>query len=50
MKALVEEDGNVADRRDLPATANQVTAFGEDQDGELYVLSQADGLQRIDPA
>ena len=50
VKALVEEDGKVADRRDLGAKANQVTAFGEDQDGELYVLSQGDGLQRIDPA
>jgi glucose/arabinose dehydrogenase len=49
VKALVEEDGKVADRRDLGVQANQVTGFGEDQDGELYVLSQADGLQRIDP-
>jgi glucose/arabinose dehydrogenase len=50
IRAVVEQNGQVADRRDLPANANQVTAFGEDQDGELYVLSQGDGLQRIDPA
>ena len=50
IRAMVEQDGQVADRRDLGVTANQITAFGEDQDGELYVLSQGDGLQRIDPA
>jgi glucose/arabinose dehydrogenase len=50
IRALVEQNGQVADRRDLGVTANQITAFGEDQDGELYVLSQGDGLQRIDPA
>jgi hypothetical protein len=30
--------------------SNQVAGFGQDPDGELYVLSQGDGLQRIDPA
>jgi glucose/arabinose dehydrogenase len=50
IRALVEQNGQVADQRDLGVTASQVTAFGEDQDGELYVLSQGDGLQRIDPA
>ncbi len=50
IRALVERDGKVADHRDLGTKGNQVTAFGEDQDGELYVLSQGDGLQRIDPA
>jgi glucose/arabinose dehydrogenase len=50
VRALVEQDGMVADRRDLGVSANQITAFGEDQEGELYVLSQGDGLRRIDPA
>ena len=50
IRSVVEQGGRVADRRDLDAKANQVTAFGEGQDGELYVLSQGDGLQRIDPA
>jgi glucose/arabinose dehydrogenase len=50
IRAIVEQNGQVADRRELGMTASQVTAFGEDQDGELYVLSQGDGLQRIDPA
>jgi glucose/arabinose dehydrogenase len=50
IRAIVEQNGQVADRGDPGAMANQVTAFGEDQDGELYVLSQSDGLQRLDPA
>jgi glucose/arabinose dehydrogenase len=50
IRALVERGGRVVDQRDLGVQGTQVTAFGEDQDGELYVLSQADGLQRIDPA
>ena len=50
VNAVVEQDGKVADQRDLGVQGNQVTAFGQDQDGELYVLSQGDGLQRIDPA
>jgi glucose/arabinose dehydrogenase len=50
IRALLERDGRVADQRDLGIQGTQVTAFGEDQDGELYVLSQGDGLQRIDPA
>jgi glucose/arabinose dehydrogenase len=49
IRALVERGGAVADRRDLGAKASSVTAFGEDGDGELYVLSQGDGLQRVDP-
>ncbi len=50
IRSVTERDGKVADRRDLGVRASQVTAFGQDQDGELYVLSQGDGLQRIDPA
>jgi glucose/arabinose dehydrogenase len=50
IRALVERGGKVTGQRDLGITGNQVTAFGEDQNGELYVLSQGDGLQRIDPA
>jgi len=49
IRAIVQQDGRITDERDL-AEGNQVTAFGEDQNGELYVLSQGDGLQRIDPA
>lgn len=50
IRSIRERDGKVADQRDLGVKANQVTAFGQDQDGELYVLSQGDGVQRIDPA
>lgn len=50
VRALVQRDGKVTDHRDLAIKGNRVTAFGEDQSGELYVLSQGDGLQRIDPA
>jgi glucose/arabinose dehydrogenase len=50
LRALRERDGKLAAQRDLGAKGNQVTAFGQDRDGELYVLSQGDGLQRIDPA
>jgi glucose/arabinose dehydrogenase len=50
IRALVEQDGRAADQRDLGIAGIQVTAFGEDQEGELYVLSQGDGVQRIDPA
>jgi glucose/arabinose dehydrogenase len=50
IRALVQQGGRVTDQRELGVTGNQVTSFGEDQNGELYVLSQGDGLQRIDPA
>ena len=50
LRAITEEGGRLADQRDLGVKGNQVAAFGEGQDGELYVLSQGDGLQRLDPA
>jgi glucose/arabinose dehydrogenase len=50
IRAIKERGGKVTDQRDLGVKANQVTAFGQDQDGELYVLSQGDGVQRLDPA
>jgi glucose/arabinose dehydrogenase len=50
LRTVKERDGKLAGQRDLGVEASQVTSFGQDQDGELYVLSQAAGLQRIDPA
>jgi glucose/arabinose dehydrogenase len=50
LRALTEQGGKLTGQRDLRVKANQVTAFGQGHDGELYVLSQGDGLQRIDPA
>ena len=50
LRAISIRGGKLAGQRDLGAKGNQVAAFGQGQDGELYVLSQGDGLQRIDPA
>jgi len=50
LRAITQQGGKLAAQRELGTKGNQVTAFGQDQDGELYVLSQGDGLQRIDPA
>ena len=50
LRAITQQGGKLAGQRDLGVKGNQITAFGEAQDGELYVLSQGDGLQRLDPA
>jgi glucose/arabinose dehydrogenase len=50
LRALRQEDGQVVTERLLGVGAANVAAFGEDADGELYVLSQGDGLLRLDPA
>ena len=50
LRALIERGGKLAGQRELGVKGNQITAFGQGQDGELYVLSQGDGVQRIDPA
>jgi glucose/arabinose dehydrogenase len=50
LRALRQENGQVVVERFLDASAANVAAFGQDHDGELYVLSQGDGLLRIDPA
>ena len=50
IRALTQRGGKLAGQRELGVKGNQITAFGEGQDGELYVLSQGDGVQRIDPA
>jgi glucose/arabinose dehydrogenase len=50
IRSIRERNGKLASERDLGVRGSQVTTFGEDQDGELYVLSQGDGVQRIDPA
>jgi len=46
---LRAEDGVVTARGTL-APVKHLASFGEDAQGELYVLSLADGLYRIDPA
>jgi glucose/arabinose dehydrogenase len=42
--------GVTAEEIDFGLAANGVVGFGQDHAGELYVLSQGDGVQRIDPA
>ena len=48
--ALRLEGGKAVAERDLGIQAAAVSSFGEDADGELYVVSQRDGVFRIDPA
>lgn len=50
LRALRQENGQLVAERFLDVSAANVAAFGQDHDGELYVLSQGDGLLRIDPA
>jgi len=45
----VDEDGKLARRVRLGASVDSPSSFGEDADGELYVLSQSDGLFKIEP-
>ena len=49
VKALVEEDGT-SPTGATSARRTRSPRSARTADGELYVLSQADGLQRIDPA
>ncbi len=50
ISAIRVDGGRVAAARDLGIAAKSVSSFGQDADGELYVLSLTDGLFRIDPA
>ncbi|HEX6311151.1 MAG TPA: PQQ-dependent sugar dehydrogenase [Acidimicrobiia bacterium] len=50
LRALVQEGGAVVAERFLDVGAANIAAFGQDRSGELYVLSQGDGLLRLDPA
>jgi glucose/arabinose dehydrogenase len=48
------EEGRAVDVRDItedinPGNVRQITSFGTDNAGELYVLTQRGGLYRIDP-
>jgi glucose/arabinose dehydrogenase len=50
LTALVQRDGVLADQALLGAATSEVTSFGEDAAGELYVLSRSGSIFRIDPA
>jgi len=48
--AIRVQDGRVVTARDLGVSAAGVSSFGQDNAGELYVISQSEGVYRIDPA
>ena len=52
LRGLVQEDGEVLDEASLGASVepNSLISFGEDGDGELYVLTSTGGVFRIEPA
>jgi glucose/arabinose dehydrogenase len=50
VRAVRLEAGRVVASRDLGIEAGSIASFGEDPAGELYVLSQPDGIFRVDPA
>jgi glucose/arabinose dehydrogenase len=50
IRAVRVEAGRVVAERDLRIEGASIASFGEDAAGELYVLSQSDGLFRLDPA
>jgi glucose/arabinose dehydrogenase len=50
LTALVQRDGALADQALLDVETSEVTSFGEDAAGELYVLSRSGSIFRIDPA
>ncbi|MFN8036997.1 MAG: PQQ-dependent sugar dehydrogenase [Acidimicrobiia bacterium] len=49
IRAFTQRDGKAVGDRALGIGAGNIASFGEDGDGELYVLSQGDGVLRIDP-
>jgi glucose/arabinose dehydrogenase len=50
LRAIALENGTVAQERVLPVRASSITSFGQDGDGELYVLSDSGAVLRVDPA
>ena len=52
LRGLVEQDGEVLAEGPLGPTVTEgsLVSFGQDDDGELYVISNTAGLLRIDPA
>jgi hypothetical protein len=49
LRVLRRENGEVAVEWLFDLSAASVAAFGQDNDGEIFVLSQGDGLLRLDP-
>lgn len=50
LMGLRESGGEAADVGDLGIRMNQVTSFGEDESGELYLLQRSGGIHRLQPA
>ena len=50
LEAFDLHNGRAADHRFLGPQVDQLSSFGQDETGELYVLSLAGGVYRIDPA
>lgn len=50
IEAMRLTKGKARPRRVLPGKIDQLTSFGQDSSGELYVLSLNDGVFRIEPA
>ncbi len=48
--ALAQRGGTLGDQADLGITVEQLVSFGEDRDGELYVLSLAGPVYKLVPA
>lgn len=49
LRYLRESGGEVVEQAELGVTVPSVTAFGEDHDGELYVISQGGGVFKMLP-
>jgi glucose/arabinose dehydrogenase len=50
LRAFVEQDARATEHRYLGPQVGNLASFGQDQSGELYVLSLEGGVYRIDPA
>jgi glucose/arabinose dehydrogenase len=50
VRAIRVEDGEVVDRAQLDIGAPELASFGQDNDGELYLLSLSGSVQRLVPA
>ncbi|MDP9405237.1 MAG: PQQ-dependent sugar dehydrogenase [Actinomycetota bacterium] len=48
LRALVRRGGKVVAERELGVDVPAMTSLGEDENGELYVLSLTEGLSRLD--
>ncbi|MSO79279.1 MAG: sugar dehydrogenase [Acidimicrobiia bacterium] len=50
LRYVRQVDNEVTEMGSLSVRLREISSFGQDADGELYVLSQSSGLYRIDPA